>query len=163
VNDKNTINPDTMLSDEIRELLSTNTTKKDSNINDLKKQVDVDFIKAGSKFWVTIGKNYSDSYDKGEMISNFNTVSAFSHLSLFMGLLRVLQESIKEDLLEKEVDTTEIKEIFKILESTLKMLSYNIESSIEKSEGKKPLDTNVIFSALHGFINSYIQKSIIEK
>lgn len=148
-----------MLSQEIKSLLTQpestdKTPPKKESISET-----IDFIEQGSKFWSSKGKEYSSAYDRGEMISNFNTLLEYDHMSLFMGVIRVLQETIKTDLIKKEADTTQITELFKILESTFKVLSLTIEAELKKDPDRKKLDINLLFSSLQGLIDSYTQKS----
>lgn len=128
-----------------------------------------DFLAQGVEFWSKKGRAYVSAFEKGEMISNYNSVSQYDHLSFFLGLCRVLEEVVRDELLKKEIEFTDTKEVFKILESSFKLLSKNIEIKLsDLSRSKKEIqantiaqtyiDINQIFAIMHGFITSYVQK-----
>lgn len=150
------------VSDELKELMRPQQEEKKQTA----KPVVVNFIEQGADFWAKKSRNYATSFEKGEMISNYNTVSPYNHLSFLLGLYRAIEEFVRDELLKREIDFTDVKEVLKMVESSFKLLSSNLETKLKsnvqagKEGNNNQIDINFLFSTLHGFISSYIQKHV---
>lgn len=155
-----------ILSDEIKDLLKDDKgTYKEVNASQIKietpKKESINFVNNNTEFWAKMGRVYLSYFEKGELISNYRGVSEHDYLTFLLGVSRVLEEIIKEEIVKRECDTTEIKEVFNLINSSFKVLSFSIEKSLASefnNQKDKPIDINLLFSAFHGFISSFIDK-----
>ena len=133
--------------------------------------IQINFLKDGVEYWSKKGREYVNCFEKGELISNYSSVSRYEHLGFFLRIVRLLEDVVRIEFLKRDKDFTDTKELFKILESTFKILSTQIETSAPKEHdepkekeivnpelAKNNFDINLIFATFHGFITSYIQK-----
>jgi hypothetical protein len=157
------MNPDSFLTDEIKNLIKTEPTPVAEPVKKVSQKTD--FLKIGTEHWSKAGSQFVACFQKGEMISNYNTVAQYDHLSFFTGLYRVIEEMVREEMLKRELEFTDTKEILKIMESSFKLLSVNLEqkmkhaSKLNDNGTVEAIDINTLFSSIHGFISSYIQKN----
>lgn len=155
--------PENYLTDEIKNLLKTEDSVKPVKVVEDK----LDLIKQGSEFWSKRGSELIKSYERGEVISNYNSVSEFDHLNVFHSLTRIFYELIREELVKKEIETSSIRECFTVIDTSFRILSLQLEkefSAIQKNK-EEPLDTidvDLLFSGIHGFINSYLQRKTLD-
>jgi hypothetical protein len=154
------LNEKDFLSNEIKVLL-----KEDKPKSEEKKDLDKEntFLSDGLSYWAKHDPKFINSYEKGEIISNYNSVSEYDHLNLFHSITRVFYELIREELIKKEIDTSNIKDCFYIIDTSFKVLSKQIESELSSLEKdlEKPVERvniDLLFSGLHGFLNSYVQR-----
>lgn len=155
---------DTFLSDEIKELLSTEDPKIIAKENTPKPK---DLSKEGMDYWAKVNTTFINSYEKGEVISNYNSVSEFDHLSVFHSLTRIFFEIIREEMLKQQIETSALKDCFDVINTSFKILSnqYEKELKFNSPEPTNPiesLDVNLLISGLHGYINSYLQRKSAE-
>ncbi len=155
--------PENFLTDEIKNLL-----KKEDSVKSVEPvEVKPNLIKDGSEFWSKRGSDLVKSYDRGEMISNYNSVSEFDHLSVFHSLTRIFYEIIREELIKKEINTHTIKECFQLIDTSFSVLSQQLQNELSSNQKNKEetvdtIDVNLIFSGIHGFINSYLERKNID-
>ena len=121
------------------------------------------FLKDGMDFWAKLDPSLISSYEKGEVISNYNAVSEFDHLNVFTSLTRIFHEIIREDLLKRQIPIGTIKECFNIIDTSFKVLSTQIETElkINSPDERNPLDgvdVNTLIAGVHGYINSYVER-----
>ncbi len=154
--------PEMFQSEEFKRLFET---KEEHVTSDKKPIKPPSYIDAGESYWHKKGSAFLNFYKKGELINNFNAISQFDHLTVFLGLCRALEEVLRDEFKSREIDFTNIKESIKIIESSFKLISSNIEKEIKEkqksgvSNESAPIDVNSIFSIIHGFVTSYIQKN----
>jgi hypothetical protein len=150
--------------EEITELLKNSSNVKSSEVlPTTQKEEKLNLINSGLELWNKKGRAYSNFFEKGEIISNYTGLSEHDYLTFLLSTTRLLEEIIKEELLKRECDTTEIKEAFNLIKSSYKTLSIILESNLKNKDNKEqstPLDINIFFSAFHGFISSYVQKNL---
>lgn len=150
------------LSDEIKSLLTNenNPLHNKNDKNDL--EIKTDFLKEGADYWSKYGSKYVTSFEKGEIISNYNSISEFDHLALFNAINKIFYETIREDLIKKEINIATIKDCFTVIEKSFKILSSQIQNEIasisQENVPSKNIDINLIISALHGFLSSHLKR-----
>lgn len=155
------MNPSSFLTDEIKALVNPEPKPVAEPVKKVPQKTD--FLKIGTEHWSKKGSQFVACFQKGEMISNYNTVAQYDHLSFFMGLYRVIEELVREELLKRELEITDTKEILKVMESSFKLLSANLEQKMKgaskPNDAVESIDINALFSSIHGFISSYVQKN----
>ena len=154
--------PSEYLSSEIRELLSK--SKKEEQV-DTSSQVNM--LKIGVEYWSKLGSEYVTAYEKGEVISNYNSVLEFDHLNLFHSLSRIYYEVIREELIKTEIETTSLKDSFQLIDTSFKLLPNYIEHELKLDHKENPsrnnkLNVDLLFASLHGFINSYLNRKKLD-
>jgi hypothetical protein len=153
-------------SQEIKELLDFKNYEevKPSEVNPVKeKKESINLVDNNLEFWSKKGKTFLKSFEKGEIISNYRGVSEHDYLTFLLGISRLLEETFKEELLKRSCDVTEIKEVFQLINSSFKVLSFSIEKSLNSelnTDKDKPIDINIIFSIFHGYISSLVEKNL---
>lgn len=112
------------------------------------------FSDSSAAFWVLKGKDLSNAYEKGCMISNTSAVAKYEYENFLLSLIKVVEEITREELIKKGYTLDEIKNIIKIFEETVKILAFNLNNKTKPQE----ISVKSLVACLHGFINNYAEK-----
>jgi len=164
MNDEPIKNPDEYLSDEIRELLKPKEDVSEKSPKTIEKE---EHLKKGLEYWSKIDPKFITTYEKGEIISNYNSVSEYDHLNLFHSLSRLFYELLREEMVKKEIEISTLKECFIVIDSAFRVLSKQIDMELTKDQEDpnmklETIDVDLLFSAVHGFINSYVERKSVD-
>jgi hypothetical protein len=112
------------------------------------------FSEQSAAYWSLKGKDLSTAYEKGQLVSNFNSTHKFEYEHVLLNFIRLVEEISRDELIKKGYTLDEIKNNLKALEEMFKVLAFNINNKVKPQE----INAKTLIAALHGFINSYAQK-----